>query len=67
MTDKPTKSGAKSDIASALRDAAGGLASKVEAAVTTSTEGFVKTAAISDLYEIEASKIALQRSLRADI
>jgi putative membrane protein len=67
MTDKPAKPGDKFEMASALRDGISGLESKVEAAITTSTAGFARAAAIGDLYEIDASQIALQRSLRDDV
>ena len=57
----------RNETASAMRDLAGGVASKLEAAVTTSTEGFVKMAAISDIYELEAARIALQRASHQEV
>jgi putative membrane protein len=54
--------GTKSDTASAVKDTAGAMVGKVSAKMTTSTEGFVTAAAISDMYEVEAGKLAAQRS-----
>lgn len=42
-------------------DALGGMAGKMGAAVTTEPDGFVENAAIGDLYEITAARIALQK------
>jgi putative membrane protein len=39
----------------------------VSAYMTTSLQGFVEAAAVSDMYEVEAGKIALQRSSDAGI
>jgi putative membrane protein len=57
----------RNETASAMRDTASGLADKLEAAITSSTEGFVKMAGTSDIYELEAAKIALQRSTSQDV
>jgi putative membrane protein len=54
--------GTKSETASAMKDSAGALVGKVSAEMTGSTQGFVTAAAISDMYEVEAGKLADQRS-----
>ncbi len=59
--------GTNSETVSALQDAVSGAVGTVDAATTTSTQGFVEAAAISDMYEVEAAKIALQRSQRTDV
>jgi putative membrane protein len=59
--------GTNSETVSAVQDAVSGAVGTVEAATTTSTQGFVEAAAISDMYEVEAAKIALARSQRADV
>jgi putative membrane protein len=59
--------GTNSETVSAVQDAVSGAVGTVDAATTTSTQGFVEAAAISDMYEVEAAKIALQRSQRADV
>lgn len=59
--------GTNSETVSAVQDAVGGAVGSVSAATTTSTQGFVEAAAISDMYEVEAAKIALQRSHRDDV
>ena len=59
--------GTNSETVSAVQDAVSGAAGTVSAATTTSTQGFVEAAAISDMYEVEAAQIALQRSHRDDV
>jgi len=59
--------GSNSETVSAVQDAVSGAVGTVSAAVTTSTEGFVDAAAIGDMYEIQAAKIALARSQRDDV
>lgn len=59
--------GTNSETVSAVEDAVSGAVGSVDAATTTSTQGFIEAAAISDMYEVEAAKIALQRSQRADV
>ena len=59
--------GTNSETVSAVQDAVSGAVGTVSAATTTSTEGFVKEAAMGDMYEIQAAKIALQRSHRDDV
>lgn len=54
--------GTRSETASAMKDTAGAMVGKVSAEMTSSTQGFVTAAAISDMYEVEAGKLAAQRS-----
>jgi putative membrane protein len=54
--------GTKSDTASAMKDTTAGVTGKVSAEMTHSTKGFVTAAAISDMYEVEAGKIAEERA-----
>lgn len=56
------KPGTNSDTMSAIKDTTAGLVGKVSAEMTTTTKGFVNAAAISDMYEVEAGKIAAQRA-----
>lgn len=55
----------QSGIQKAVRrtgDKLGGVAGKMSAATTTDSDTFIKQAAISDLYEREAARIALERA-----
>lgn len=45
-----------------VTDAIGGTVGKMGASMTTSADGFVEQAAIGDMYEILAGRLALQRS-----
>lgn len=45
-----------------VTDTIGGVVGKLGAAMTRSADGFVGAAAMSDLYEITAAKIALERA-----
>ena len=56
------KPGTSSETMSAIKDTTAGLVGKVSAEMTTTTKGFVNAAAISDMYEVEAGKIAAQRA-----
>lgn len=58
---------AKSETASSIRDAAGAMAAKAQAAMASDSDTFAKHAAMSDLYEIQAANIALARGKRADV
>ena len=51
-----------SEVVSAVQDAAAGLIGTITAEMTTTTEGFARAAAVSDMYEIQSSRLALQRS-----
>lgn len=48
-------------------DAIGGTAGKLGANMTSSADDFVESAAIGDLYEIEAGRIALGRTRRPEV
>ena len=50
-----------------VTDAVGGTAGKMGAAMTDSADSFVEKAAIGDRYEIEAARLALQRSNRQEV
>ncbi len=54
--------GSKNDTMSALQDTAGHVVGTVSAEMTSTLKGFVGAAAISDMYEVEAARIAEQRS-----
>lgn len=54
--------GTSSDTASAVKDTTAGMVGKVSAEMTHTTKGFVTAAAASDMYEVEAGKIAAQRA-----
>ena len=56
------KPGTNSETMSAVKDSAAGVVGRVSAQMTTSTKGFVNAAAISDMYEVAAGKIAAQRA-----
>ena len=54
--------GTKSETMSAIKDSTAGLVGKISAEMTSTTKGFVTAAATSDMYEVTAGKIALQRA-----
>ena len=54
--------GTNSETMSAMKDSTAGLVGKVSAEMTSTTKGFVTAAATSDLYEITAGQIAVQRA-----
>lgn len=56
------KPGTSSESLSAVKDTTAGLVGQVSAQMTTTTQGFVTAAATSDMYEVTAGKIALQRA-----
>jgi len=59
--------GSKNEAISAAKDGVAGAVGTVSAELTSSTKGFVQSAAMGDMYEIEASKIALQRARADDV
>lgn len=61
------KPGDKSETVSAIRDTVGGWAAKALASVTSNKQSFANLVAMSGMYEIGASEIALNRSRRADV
>jgi putative membrane protein len=54
--------GSRNETASAAKDAAGGAVGQASAELTTTTKGFVDAAATSDMYEVEAGKLAQMRA-----
>src|SRR5688572_6381596 len=59
--------GTNSEAVSAVQDATAGAVGAASAQLTTTTEGFVQAAAMGDMYEIEAGKIAASRAKNAAI
>lgn len=59
---KSPRPGANTEAVSKVEDATAGMVGTISAHMTTTTQGFVTAAATSDMYEVAASKIALQRS-----
>lgn len=64
---KSPASGSNSETMSAVEDTTAGAVGTVSAEMTHSTNGFATAAAISDMYEVTAGKIAIERSNRADV
>jgi putative membrane protein len=64
--DKPghdsPKPGTNNETVSAVQDATGAVVGTVSAEMTSTTKGFVTAAATSDMYEVTAGKVALQRA-----
>jgi len=54
--------GTANETMSAMKDATYGLVGQISAEMTSTTKGFVRAAAISDMYEVTAGKIAFQRA-----
>lgn len=50
-----------------VTDVVGGTAGKMSAAATTGADGFVENATVGNLYELEAARIAMQRTLSEPI
>ncbi|HEX3809529.1 MAG TPA: DUF4142 domain-containing protein [Rhizomicrobium sp.] len=69
MTDQNKKPspGDKSETVSAVRDTVGAWVGKALASVTGEKQAFANLLAMSDMYEIESSEMALQRSRRDDV
>lgn len=59
--------GQNSETMSAMKDAAAGAMGTISAEMTHTTKGFVKAAAISDMYEVAAGKIAVERAQSPDV
>src|ERR1700744_5298192 len=59
--------GTNSEAMSAVKDTTAGAVGNLSAEMTHSTKGFATAAAVSDMYEVTAGKIALQRSSNADV
>jgi putative membrane protein len=56
------RAGTNSESMSAMKDSTAGAVGKASAELTTSTKGFATAAATSDLYEVAAGQIAVQRA-----
>lgn len=54
--------GSRNETVSATKDAVAGAVGTVSAELTSSTKGFVDGAALSDMYEVEAGKLAAMRA-----
>jgi putative membrane protein len=61
------KPGTNSETMSAMKDSTAGMVGTVSAEMTSTTKGFVTAAAISDMYEVTAGKVALQRAQSPDV
>lgn len=59
--------GTTNDTVSAVKDTVGHGIGVISAEMTTTTKGFAEAAAVSDMYEVEAGKIAQQRSLNPSV
>jgi putative membrane protein len=59
--------GSKNETVSAARDAVAGAVGTLSAELTSSSRGFVESAAMGDMYEVEASKIAAMRARSDDV
>jgi len=59
--------GSNSESMSAVKDSTAGLVGQVSAEMTSTTKGFVTAAAISDMYEVTAGKIAAQRAQSPEV
>lgn len=66
MTQTP-QPGDRPEFVSTVVDSVGGFAAKLLSSVTTSKESFAEIAGMADIYEIQASEMALRRSDRADV
>jgi putative membrane protein len=65
--NKKPAPGSNSETMSAIKDTTAGAVGTISAEMTHTTKGFVAAAATSDMYEVTAGKIALQRSQNADV
>lgn len=59
--------GENSDTMSAVKDATSSVVGKISAEMTTTTKGFVTAAAVSDMYEVAAGKIAVERAQNGEV
>jgi putative membrane protein len=59
--------GTNSETMSAVKDTTAGLVGRASAGMTTTTQGFVSAAATSDMYEVTAGKIAVQRARSPEV
>jgi len=61
------KPGTNSETMSAVKDTTAGLVGQISAEMTSTTKGFVTAAAICDMYEVAAGKIAVQRAQSPEV
>jgi putative membrane protein len=59
--------GSRNETVSATKDAVASAVGTLSAELTTTMKGFVEGAAMGDMYEVEASKIAVQRARSKDV
>lgn len=59
--------GTTNDTMSAVKDTAGHAVGLISAEMISSLKGFAAEAATTDMYEVAAAKIAVERSTRADV
>jgi putative membrane protein len=59
--------GTNSEAMSAVKDATAGAVGTVSAEMTSTTKGFVTAAATSDMYEVAAGKLAVERAQSPDV
>jgi putative membrane protein len=59
--------GTNSETMSAVKDTTAGAVGTVSAEMTTTTKGFVTAAATSDMYEVTAGKIAVERAQSPEV
>lgn len=67
ISDKLKKYGGVHDALAKIQDALGGMAGRIKASTVSSADRFVENAAIGDLYEIEAARLALRRSSSPEV
>jgi putative membrane protein len=63
---KPTP-GSNSETMNAVKDTTASVVGTISAEMTHTTKGFADAAATSDMYEVAAGKIAIQRSQSTDV
>ena len=54
--------GSNTEAVSATEDSIAGMVGRISAEMTSTTQGFVTAAATSDMYEVEAGKLAVARA-----
>ena len=59
---KSPRPGTNTEAVSKVQDATAGVVGSISASMTSTTKGFVEAAAVSDMYEVAAGKLAVQRS-----
>ncbi|HMI97981.1 MAG TPA: DUF4142 domain-containing protein [Micropepsaceae bacterium] len=64
--NEPTP-GSKNEKVSAVKDAVAGAVGTISAELTTSTQGFVDEATLTDMYEVQAGQLATMRAKSTDV